>query len=57
MTNPFAGPVLWQAYRFIGYFQRQTVAVFTELSEAENFCLARVGEGNGYYVGSYRRPA
>lgn len=56
-ANPFARPDLWQAFRFTGYFQRETVAVFARSVDAESFCLANIGTGNGFYVGEYRREA
>lgn len=57
--NPFARSDLWQAFRFVGYFQRETVAVFARSVDAENFCLANIGgeHGNGYFVASYRRAS
>lgn len=57
--SPFAGRDLWQAFRFVGYFQRETVAVFADSNAAVDFCLANIGgqHGNGYFVAEYRRAA
>lgn len=57
LPNPFARTDLWQAFRFTGYFQRETVAVFADSNGAVDFCLANIGTGNGFYVGGYRREA